>query len=123
MVGSGLPSDFENLGERLKDRAIDLLLERGEGLIEWTSDQLLDLASLTDDMAASIMGDERARVHLNAVLAMKGAQAKFRGYLEVAAFRAAMADAILEIVGSFVSAGANVAGKALASALTEVVEG
>ena len=108
-----LESEFENLGARLKDK----VLARAEGVIEFTGDQLVDLAELTDDIAAAIGGDERAQAHVEAQLALTKFSVEARAYLEAVAFRQALADAILEIVGGIVKVGAKLAGEALAAAL------
>ncbi len=108
-----LESEFENLGERLKAG----VLSRAEGVIEFTAGQLTDLAALTDDLAAAIGGDERAKAHVEAQFALTRFSVEARAYLEAVAFRQALADTILAIVGALVNVGAKLAGEALAGML------
>ena len=109
-----LKGEFENLGLRILSRTMVL----GEGLIDLTADQLVDLGEMTEDIALAIAGDKRVELHVKAQLSLKKFTAEARAWLEVDQFRKAVADAILEIVGALVSTGAKRVGEALAGALT-----
>jgi len=109
-----LRSEFENLGQKILNRTMVL----GDGLIDLTAEQLVDLAEMTEDIALAIAGDKRVELHVKAQLSLKKFSTEARAWLETDTFRKAVADAILEVVGTLVSQGAKLVGKALASALT-----
>lgn len=114
-----LASEFENLGQKILNRTMVL----GDGLIELTAEQLVDLAEMTEDIALAIAGDKRAELHVKAQLSLKKFSIEARAWLEMDTFRKAVADAILEVVGALVSQGAKLVGEALASALTGALDG
>lgn len=126
MADKGTTGDLEGqakdelakLGERLKSATLDLA---GDA-IALTEDQLKDFASLADDVALAIGGDERAKVHVEAQLALQKFTDHARAYLALAEFRRAFADAILAVVSNLATAGAQFAGEALAGLLTGALD-
>ncbi len=113
-TGGDMASEFEGLGDKILARTLEL----GEGLIDLTEGQLKDLGAITDTAGKAIAGDERLQKHLIAQLSLRKFSSEARAYLEIVAFREAVAQAILDVVGALVSQGAKLAGEALAGALT-----
>jgi len=111
------------IGGKLKSRALELAKQAGEAAKELTEEQLEHLDILTVEMGKAILGDEGAKLKLDASLALRNFGAQAQAYLEAQEIVDAVVQALKEIGEELVDAAGKLVANSLANLLAKTLEG